>query len=163
MAADTNETYSAYRSPIMQTIYNLFLRFTQIIWQTIIQFRRKRVTDGMKPIQAYALPFSYNPRDTHNGSAVRDDPFSTPSEKQKHWSEVQESLQQAHPNKAPNISLNLHTRQRTGKLVFAAVAGVLLQTGVLVFAGFVAYNSRLRSVLGPADVRLKPFIYQIYI
>ena len=40
---------------------------------------------------------------------------------------------------APNILLNLHHGSKTGDLVFAAIVGIVLQLGVVVFAGFVTY------------------------
>ncbi|EPE33339.1 Ankyrin repeat-containing protein [Glarea lozoyensis ATCC 20868] len=52
------------------------------------------------------------------------------------------------PDRAPNISLNLHSHQATWELVATAAAGILLQSGVLVFSGFVAYNSRFGQRVG---------------
>jgi hypothetical protein len=46
----------------------------------------------------------------------------------------------AQPKAAPSISLNLHGGSKTGDLCFAAVFGILLQSGVLVFSGFSVYH-----------------------
>ncbi|KAL2068429.1 hypothetical protein VTL71DRAFT_16527 [Oculimacula yallundae] len=52
------------------------------------------------------------------------------------------------PDRAPNISLNLHSKQATWELVATAAAGILLQSGVLVFSAFVAYHTRFGSRIG---------------
>ncbi|QSZ36179.1 hypothetical protein DSL72_007304 [Monilinia vaccinii-corymbosi] len=51
-------------------------------------------------------------------------------------------------NRAPNISLNVHPKQNRYDLVFAATTGVLLQVGVLIFSGFVAYNGQFGQKFG---------------
>lgn len=51
-------------------------------------------------------------------------------------------------DRAPNISLNLHRKQATWELFAAAAAGIALQSGVLVFSGFVAYNPRFGNRVG---------------
>ena len=55
---------------------------------------------------------------------------------------------------APNISLNLHGGSDVSELAFYAVLGIVLQVGVLVFSGFVAYHPRLNSKLGGSSVRV---------
>lgn len=45
---------------------------------------------------------------------------------------------------APNILLNLHHGSGTGDLVFAAISGIILQLGVVVFSGFVTYYGAIR-------------------
>jgi hypothetical protein len=62
-----------------------------------------------------------------------------------------------HPDKAPNISLNLHIENepnaafgvsRSVELAIIASFGVLLQSGVVVFSGFTAYNFQLNARVG---------------
>jgi len=54
-------------------------------------------------------------------------------------------------NRAPNISLNLpvhdHT-QATRDLSIVAAIGILLQTGVLLFSAYTAYNTRVKNKVG---------------
>jgi hypothetical protein len=52
------------------------------------------------------------------------------------------------PDRAPNISLNLHPKQHIWELVVVSAVGVLIQSGVLVFAAFTAYSSGLAQRLG---------------
>jgi hypothetical protein len=59
-----------------------------------------------------------------------------------------ESTKRCNPDKAPNISLNLHKKRRIWELAAAAVLGILLQSGVVVFSGLTAYNSRLSARVG---------------
>lgn len=62
------------------------------------------------------------------------------------------------PDRAPNISLNLHSKQETWELVATAATGILLQSGVLVFSAFVAYNARFgKRVGGPPS----PYAYPV--
>jgi hypothetical protein len=51
-------------------------------------------------------------------------------------------------DRAPNISLNLHSKQATWELVAAAASGIILQSGVLIFSGFVAYSSQFGDRVG---------------
>ncbi|PQE31131.1 ankyrin repeat protein [Rutstroemia sp. NJR-2017a WRK4] len=44
-------------------------------------------------------------------------------------------------DRAPNISLNIHPKQSTWELVAAAIIGIIVQSGVLIFSTFAAYNS----------------------
>ncbi|KAF8241868.1 hypothetical protein K440DRAFT_475135, partial [Wilcoxina mikolae CBS 423.85] len=44
------------------------------------------------------------------------------------------------PKSAPNISLNLHGGSKPNELFIVALSGILLQIGVLVFAGFTVYH-----------------------
>ncbi|KAH8598485.1 hypothetical protein B0O99DRAFT_43536 [Bisporella sp. PMI_857] len=57
----------------------------------------------------------------------------------------------APPEEAPNILLNLHHGSKISNLVIAAVAGILLQVGVLVFSGFIVYVGRLHLTGRRAD------------
>jgi hypothetical protein len=61
-----------------------------------------------------------------------------------------ESHEESHDrrDRAPNISLNLHSKQHRGQLALVAFFGVLLQSGVLVFSGFVAYNPQFADRVG---------------
>lgn len=52
---------------------------------------------------------------------------------------------------APNILLNIHHGSTTGELLFAAITGTLLQMGVLVFSGFVAYYTQLQPKIPESD------------
>jgi hypothetical protein len=49
---------------------------------------------------------------------------------------------------APNISLNVHGWSDVSELALYAFLGIVLQVGVLVFSGFVAYDPRLNAKLG---------------
>ncbi|TGO30374.1 hypothetical protein BPAE_0006g01150 [Botrytis paeoniae] len=51
-------------------------------------------------------------------------------------------------DRAPNISLNLHPKQTTWELFVAAILGIILQVGVMLFSGFVAYNDRFGAMIG---------------
>ena len=46
---------------------------------------------------------------------------------------------------APNISLNLHGGSKTGELYAAALCGIVLQFGMLVFCGFSVYHPKFRQ------------------
>jgi hypothetical protein len=46
---------------------------------------------------------------------------------------------------APNISLNIHGGSKTGELVVAALFGIVLQVGMLVFCGFTIYHPSFRD------------------
>ncbi|TGO36310.1 hypothetical protein BHYA_0129g00310 [Botrytis hyacinthi] len=51
-------------------------------------------------------------------------------------------------DRAPNISLNIHPKQNRGELFVAAVLGIVLQAGVIVFSAFVAYDNRFGAAVG---------------
>ncbi|KAF7939345.1 uncharacterized protein EAE97_007425 [Botrytis byssoidea] len=51
-------------------------------------------------------------------------------------------------DRAPNISLNIHPKQNRGELFVAAVLGIILQAGVIVFSAVVAYDNRFGAAVG---------------
>ncbi|KAF5868333.1 putative ankyrin repeat protein [Botrytis fragariae] len=53
-------------------------------------------------------------------------------------------------DRAPNISLNTHPKQNMFELALAAILGIVLQAGVIIFSGFVAYDNRLGAMVGGA-------------
>lgn len=53
---------------------------------------------------------------------------------------------------APNLSLNLHGWSDVLELALYAFLGIVLQVGVVVFSGFVAYDPRLNAKLGGPNV-----------
>ncbi|KAF7885987.1 uncharacterized protein EAF02_004496 [Botrytis sinoallii] len=51
-------------------------------------------------------------------------------------------------DRAPNISLNIHPKQNRRELFVAAVLGIILQAGVIIFSAFVAYDNRFGAAVG---------------
>ncbi|KAI9642631.1 hypothetical protein NHQ30_009436 [Ciborinia camelliae] len=51
-------------------------------------------------------------------------------------------------DRGPNISLNLHRKQKISELGIAAILGIILQSGVIIFSGFVAYDDRFGNMVG---------------
>ncbi|TGO47174.1 hypothetical protein BOTNAR_0539g00010 [Botryotinia narcissicola] len=51
-------------------------------------------------------------------------------------------------DRAPNIPLNIHPEQNRGELFVAAVLGIILQAGVIVYSAFVAYDNRIGAAVG---------------
>jgi hypothetical protein len=68
----------------------------------------------------------------------------SPTEEVSSVSQIDESPTE----EAPNISLNLHGDRGILELASYALFGIVLQVGVLVFAGFVTYHPYLKAKLG---------------
>ncbi|KAI9770168.1 MAG: hypothetical protein M1839_003270 [Geoglossum umbratile] len=62
-------------------------------------------------------------------------------------------------SKAPNILLNLHQGSRPFDLAFAAILGVVIQTGVLVYAGLITYHPRIKTRFLKAGNPIRPYAF----
>lgn len=62
---------------------------------------------------------------------------------------------------APNISLNLHDSRAVYDLLGAALCGILLQLGFLLFTGFSVYNPHFSSRLPKNEKPVRPYAYPI--
>ena len=60
---------------------------------------------------------------------------------------------------APNISLNIHSGSRTGELYAAALCGIILQFGMLVFCGFSVYHPRFSQGFPKNDQKIRPYAF----
>jgi hypothetical protein len=67
--------------------------------------------------------------------------------------------QQAQQKPAPDIALNLHGWSRSHELYFAAVSGILLQFGMLVFSGFAVYHPVFSSRFPKNGAKVRPYAY----
>ncbi|KAI9736241.1 MAG: hypothetical protein M1834_001127 [Cirrosporium novae-zelandiae] len=99
-------------------------------------------------------------------SGIRPDRYQKPSQSLSLQSETKTS-KHCHSGRASNISLNLHIEKELGKgniitksieLVIIALLGILLQSGVVVFSAFTAYNPRLSTNLGGP---VKPYAFPL--
>ncbi|KAF7956241.1 hypothetical protein EAE96_005161 [Botrytis aclada] len=77
-----------------------------------------------------------------NGKEVS---IKDPSNKSK-----EAQFEMSEPDRVPNISLNTHPKQNMFELALAAILGIVLQAGVIIFSGFVAYDYRLGAMVGGA-------------
>ena len=60
---------------------------------------------------------------------------------------------------APNISLNIHGGSRSSELYAAAICGIILQFGVLVFCGFSVYHPRFSKGFPKNGQRIRPYAF----
>ena len=60
---------------------------------------------------------------------------------------------------APNISLNIHGGSRSSELYAAALCGIILQFGVLVFCGFSVYHPRFSQGFPKNGQRIRPYAF----
>lgn len=62
---------------------------------------------------------------------------------------------------APNISLNLHGGSKTSDLCWAALCGIFLQSGMLVFSAFTVYNSSFSQRFPVNDNRAMSYAFPV--
>ena len=62
---------------------------------------------------------------------------------------------------APNISLNLHRGSKAQDLFFAAISGILLQAGVLIYSGLAIYYPSLKPKLKKNDRPAKGYAFPV--
>ena len=60
---------------------------------------------------------------------------------------------------APNISLNIHGGSRSSELYAAALCGIILQFGMLVFCGFSVYHPRFSQRFPKNGQRIRPYAF----
>ena len=60
---------------------------------------------------------------------------------------------------APNISLNIHGGSRSSELYAAALCGIILQFGVLLFCGFSVYHPRFSPRFPKNGQRIRPYAF----
>jgi len=65
------------------------------------------------------------------------------------------------PVSALNISLNIHGGSKTRDLYFAAIGGIVLQFGMLVFSGFTVYHPRFRMRFPKGGNQVRPYAFPI--
>jgi ankyrin repeat protein len=90
---------------------------------------------------------------TPNTSLTPDIEQATPSTQSAGDATASESTTDLKPaesefDEAPNISLNLHSETNDAELTLFAICGILLQSGVLVFSAFTAYQPSWKAKLG---------------
>lgn len=89
---------------------------------------------------------------------VRKDVESAASEINEDKSEHQDELREGEQS-APNILLNLHQGSRTRDLVVAAISGVVLQVGVLIFSAFTTYRTGFNARFQKAGYPVRGYAY----
>ncbi|KAF7893765.1 hypothetical protein EAF00_007279 [Botryotinia globosa] len=131
-------TRKAYSNPFIDIVRELWRGKALKLWKRtsvlIDKLRELRRKETQKPWKRTSVSKTPN-NDSHNNMSG-----GTNSE-EGHFEN--DGLDQA-----PNISLNIHPKQNRGELFVAAVLGIILQAGVIIFSAFVAYDNRFGAAVG---------------
>lgn len=84
-----------------------------------------------------------------------------PNIDEENVNELLKKVQPPQQKSAPNISLNLHGGSNVRDLLFAAVFGIVLQSGTLVFSGFSVYHPQLSLRFLKDGRPARPYAYPV--
>ncbi|KAF7914824.1 hypothetical protein EAE99_010525 [Botrytis elliptica] len=131
-------TRKAYSDPLIDILKELWRKTTKELWKRtsalidiLKELRRKKTQTPWKRTSVSKSPNN----DSHNNMS------GGTNSKEGHF-------ENDGSDRAPNISLNIHPKQNRGELFVAAVLGIILQAGVIIFSAFVAYDNRFGAAVG---------------